>query len=199
MILALTSDVYNKGQMYDAASTVLAQRISQIEGVGQVSVGGSSYPAVRVELNPTQMNSYGISFGSIENQLRLANAHLSLGQISNGNTTADIVANDQMMHAEDYKPLIVGQHNGTAVRLSDVADVIDSRAERPQRRLHGRQALRHHDHLPPARREHHRHRRSHQGLRPLPQSHHPVGHRNHQRLRPHHHHPRQLQRRRDAP
>jgi multidrug efflux pump len=125
MILALTSDVYNKGQMYDAASTVLAQRISQIEGVGQVSVGGSSYPAVRVELNPTQMNSYGISFGSIENQLRLANAHLSLGQISNGDTTADITANDQMMHAEDYKPLVIGQHNGTAVRLSDVADVLD--------------------------------------------------------------------------
>ncbi|MGC2249021.1 MAG: efflux RND transporter permease subunit, partial [Terriglobales bacterium] len=126
MILALTSDVYNKGQMYDAASTVLAQRISQIEGVGQVYVGGSSYPAVRVELNPTQMNSYGISYGSVENQLRLANAHLSLGQISNGDTTADIVANDQMMHADDYKPLIVGQHNGTAVRLSDIADVIDS-------------------------------------------------------------------------
>ena len=126
MILALTSDVYNKGQMYDAASTVLAQRISQLSGVGQVSVGGSSYPAVRVELNPTQMNSYGISFGSIENQLRLANAHLSLGQISNGDTTADIVANDQMMHAADYQPLIIGQHNGSAVRLSDVADVIDS-------------------------------------------------------------------------
>ena len=126
MILALTSDVYNKGQMYDAASTVLAQRISQIQGVGQVSVGGSSSPAVRVEMNPTQMNSYGISFGSVENQLRLANAHLSLGQISNGETTADIVANDQIMRAEDYKPLIVGQHNGTAVRLSDIADVIDS-------------------------------------------------------------------------
>jgi multidrug efflux pump len=126
MILALTSDVYNKGQMYDAASTVLAQRISQIEGVGQVYVGGSSYPAVRVELNPTQMNSYGISYGSVENQLRLANSHLSLGQISNGDTTADIVANDQMMHAADYQPLIVGQHNGTAVRLSDISDVIDS-------------------------------------------------------------------------
>ncbi len=126
MILALTSDVYNKGQMYDAASTVLAQRISQIEGVGQVYVGGSSYPAVRVELNPTQMNSYGISYGSVENQLRLANAHLSLGQISNGETTADIVANDQMLHADDYKPLIIGQHNGSAVRLSDIADVIDS-------------------------------------------------------------------------
>ncbi|MFZ3266281.1 MAG: efflux RND transporter permease subunit [Terriglobales bacterium] len=126
MILALTSDVYNKGQMYDAASTVLAQRISQIEGIGQVSVGGSSSPAVRVELNPTQMNSYGISYGSIENTLRLANAHVALGQVSNGSTTADIVANDQMALAADYKPLIVGEHNGTAVRLSDVGDVIDS-------------------------------------------------------------------------
>ncbi|MFY9674895.1 MAG: efflux RND transporter permease subunit, partial [Terriglobales bacterium] len=82
MILALTSDVYNKGQMYDAASTVLAQRISQLQGVGQVYVGGSSYPAVRVELNPTQMNSYGISYQSIENTLRLANAHVALGQVA---------------------------------------------------------------------------------------------------------------------
>ena len=126
MILALTSDVYNKGQMYDAASTVLAQRISQILGVGQVSVVGASPPAVRVELNPTQMNSYGISFGEIENSLRLANAHVALGQIANGSNTADIVTNDQMAVAADYMPLIVGQHNGTAVRLSDVADVIDS-------------------------------------------------------------------------
>ena len=126
MILALTSSIYNKGSMYDSASTVLAQRISQIPGVGQVSVGGSSSPAVRVELNPTQMNSYGISYGSVENTLRLANSHLALGQVADGSTTADIVANDQMTHAADYKPLIVGQHNGSAVRLSDVGDVIDS-------------------------------------------------------------------------
>ncbi len=126
MILALTSDIYSKGQMYDAASTVLAQRISQILGVGQVSVGGASSPAVRVELNPTQMNSFGISFGQIENTLRLANAHSALGQIANGNTSADVVTNDQMSLAADYKPLIIGTHNGTAVRLSDVGDVIDS-------------------------------------------------------------------------
>ena len=122
MILALTSNVYNKGQMYDSASTVLAQRISQIEGVGQVYVGGSSSPAVRVELNPTLLNSFGISYSSVENTLRLANAHLALGQVANGATTADIVTNDQMTRAEDYKPLIIGQHNGTAVRLSDVGD-----------------------------------------------------------------------------
>ncbi len=126
MIMALTSDVYNKGQMYDAASTVLAQRISQIEGVGQVSVGGASPPAVRVEINPTQMNSYGISYQSVENTLRLANAHVALGQFSDADTTLDIIANDQMMHAADYRPLIIGQHNGAAVRLSDIANVIDS-------------------------------------------------------------------------
>ncbi|MGA9527310.1 MAG: efflux RND transporter permease subunit [Terriglobales bacterium] len=126
MILALTSDVYNKGQMYDAASTVLAQRISQLSGVGQVAVGGASSPAVRVELNPTQMNSYRISFAEVENALRLDNAHLALGQIANGNSSADIVTNDQMSVAADYQPLIVGQHNGTAVRLSDIASVVDS-------------------------------------------------------------------------
>jgi multidrug efflux pump len=126
MILALTSSIYDKGSMYDSASTVLAQRISQIAGVGQVSVGGASSPAVRVELNPTQMNSYGISYAEVENTLRLANSHLALGQVANGSTTADIVANDQMALAADYKPLVIGQHNGTAVRLSDVGDVINS-------------------------------------------------------------------------
>jgi multidrug efflux pump len=126
MILALTSDNYSKGAMYDWASTVLAQRISQIAGVGQVSVGGASSPAVRVELNPTQMNSYGISYSQIANTLRLANAHLALGQVADQNLTADIVANDQMTQARQYRPLIVGEHNGTAVRLSDVSDVIDS-------------------------------------------------------------------------
>jgi multidrug efflux pump len=125
MILALTSDVYSKGSMYDAASTVLAQRISQLPGVGQVSVGGASFPAVRVELNPTQMNSYGISYSQVSNTLRLANAHLALGQIANGAVTADVVANDQMLKAVDYRPLIVGTHNGTAVRLSDIGEVVD--------------------------------------------------------------------------
>jgi multidrug efflux pump len=126
MILALTSSVYSKGSMYDAASTVLAQRVSQIPGVGQVSVGGASSPAVRVELNPTQMNSYGISYSQVANTLRLANAHLALGQVADGSITADIVTNDQMTKAAQYQPLIVGQHNGTVVRLSDVANVIDS-------------------------------------------------------------------------
>jgi len=126
MILALTSDTYSKGSMYDAASTVLSQRISQIPGVGQVVVGGASSPAVRVELNPTQMNTYGISYSQVANTMRLANSHIALGQVSNRDLTADIYTNDQMTQARQYRPLIVGQHNGTAVRLSDIADVIDS-------------------------------------------------------------------------
>jgi multidrug efflux pump len=126
MILALTSDVYDKGTMYDAASTILAQKISQIQGVGQVAVGGSSSPAVRVELNPTQLNHYGISLSQVSNTLSLQNAHTARGSVSNGAVTADILANDQISHAKDYAPLIVGQHDGTAVRLNDVAQVIDS-------------------------------------------------------------------------
>ena len=126
MILALTSDVYSTGAMYDAASTVLAQKISQLSGVGQVAVGGASSPAVRVDLNPTQLNEYGISFSSIQNTIGLQNAHIARGQISNGQYKADIIVNDQISHAADYRPIIVGQHNGTAVRLSDVATVQDS-------------------------------------------------------------------------
>jgi multidrug efflux pump len=126
MILALTSKVYNKGTMYDAASTILAQRISQIQGVGQVAVGGSSSPAVRVEINPTQLNEYGISLSQVQNTLSLANAHTARGQVENGEVRADILTNDQLSHAAEYKPLIVGLHNGAAVRLDDVADVVDS-------------------------------------------------------------------------
>jgi multidrug efflux pump len=126
MILALTSSVYSKGEMYDAASTILSQKISQIQGVGQVAVGGSSSPAVRVEVNPTELNSHGISLSQVQNTLSLANAHTARGAVSNATERADILANDQISHADDYKPLIVGQHDGTAVRLSDVADVVDS-------------------------------------------------------------------------
>jgi len=126
IILAMTSKVYNRGAMYDAASTILAQRISQMEGVGQVDVGGSSKPAVRVELNPTQLDHYGLGIGNVASLLRSQNANLAKGQIANGYQTADILANDQMLKAEQYRPLVVGFHNGSAIKLSDVADVTDS-------------------------------------------------------------------------
>jgi multidrug efflux pump len=126
MILGLTSDKYGPDKMYDEASTVMEQKLSQIQGVGQVSVGGGALPSVRVEVNPTKLASYGLAMSNIQSVLSLQNSDLAKGQLSDGNTTADIVANDQISHAADYKPLIVGYNNGSAIHLADVADVIDS-------------------------------------------------------------------------
>jgi multidrug efflux pump len=126
MILALTSDVYDRGAMYDSASTIISQRLSQIEGVGQVSVGGSSLPAVRVEINPTQLNSYGLGLQDVASMLSSQNANEPKGQISDDHGTADITTNDQLLKAQYYKDLVVGYHNGAAVKLSDFADVQDS-------------------------------------------------------------------------
>ncbi len=126
MILALTSDVYDRGAMYDSASTIISQRLSQIEGVGQVSVGGSSLPAVRVEINPTQLNSYGLGLQDVASMLSSQNANEPKGQISDDRGTADITTNDQLLKAQYYKDLVVGYHNGAAVKLSDFADVQDS-------------------------------------------------------------------------
>ncbi len=126
LVLALTSDIYDPGTIYDAASTIVEQRLSQVQGVGQVSVGGSSLPAVRVEVNPTQLNSYGLGMQDVANMLAVQNANLPKGQISNANTTSDIIANDQLLKANLYKDLVVGYHNGAEVKLSDVADVQDS-------------------------------------------------------------------------
>jgi multidrug efflux pump len=125
MIFALTSNVYDRGAMYDAASTIMAQKLSQIQGVGTVGVGGSSLPGVRVEVNPTQLNSFGLSMSDVASTLSKQNANVAKGQLSDGSTTADILANDQLLHAVDYRSLIVGYHKGAAVQLSDVADVED--------------------------------------------------------------------------
>jgi multidrug efflux pump len=126
MILALTSTAYDRGALYDAASTVMQQRLSQIQGVGQVNVGGSSLPAVRVEVNPTQLNGYGLGLPDVAAMLRAQNANTPKGQISDHMVTADILANDQLLKAKDYRPLIVGYHNGAAIKLADVAEVNDS-------------------------------------------------------------------------
>jgi multidrug efflux pump len=126
MILGLTSDKFGPDKIYDEASTVLAQKLSQIEGVGQVSVGGGALPSVRVDANPTQLASYGLTLANLQSVLSLQNSDLAKGQITDGDVTADILANDQISHAEDYKPLVVGYKNGSAVRLSDVAQVTDS-------------------------------------------------------------------------
>jgi multidrug efflux pump len=126
MILGLTSEKYGPARMYDAASTVIQQKLSQVQGVGQVNVGGGALPSVRVDVNPAQLANYGLSMANIQSVLSLQNSDLAKGQISNGTVTEDILANDQISHAADYKPLIIGYDNGAAIRLSDVAEVTDS-------------------------------------------------------------------------
>ncbi len=126
MILGLTSDKYDRGKMYDEASSVMEQKLSQIQGVGQVVVGGSSSPSVRVDVDPTKLNSYGLQLSDVQSMLSLQNSDMARGQLTSHGVTSDIITNDQISHAEEYKPLIVGYYHGAAVRLEDVADVIDS-------------------------------------------------------------------------
>jgi multidrug efflux pump len=126
MILGLTSKALTRGQMYDAASTVLAQKLLQVNGIGDVNVGGSSLPAVRVELNLPSMNGYGINPDSVRAAIAATNANRPKGALENGDKRWQILANDQSLYAKDYVPLIVGYHNGAAVRLGDIAQVSDS-------------------------------------------------------------------------
>src|SRR5664279_3119211 len=126
MILSLTSDTLTRGQMYDAGSTILAQKISQIKGVGQVTVGGGSLPAVRVELNPRAMSRAGIGSESVRAAIVASNANRPKGTLERGDRHWQILANDQAMKAADYLPLIVSWKNGAAVRLGDIAQVEDS-------------------------------------------------------------------------
>src|SRR5882724_6413022 len=126
MIVALTSDIYNQGELYDAASTILQQKLSQIQGVGQVVVGGSSLPAVRVDVNQTQLNATGLGLEDVRTMLSQQNANLAKGQLANNSTTSDVATNDQLLKAEYYRPLIVGYSNGAAIKLSDIANVQDS-------------------------------------------------------------------------
>jgi multidrug efflux pump len=126
MVIGLTSAIYDRGKLYDEASTILQQKLSQIQGVGQVNTGGGALPSVRVDVFPTQLNEYGISLSAVQSILSLQNSHQARGQLSDGIVTADIITNDQIRYAEDYKPLIVGYNNGAAVHLSDIANVTDS-------------------------------------------------------------------------
>jgi multidrug efflux pump len=126
MIIGLTSDKYGPAKLYDEASTVIEQRLSQIQGVGQVNVGGGALPSVRVEVNPTQLASYGLTMASVQSVLSVQNADLPKGQLIDGGASADILANDQISAAQDYQGLVIGYHNGAAVHLSDIAQVTDS-------------------------------------------------------------------------
>ncbi len=126
IILALTSETMTRGQLYDAASTILAQKLSQIKGIGQVFVGGSSLPAVRVELNPALLNHYGISPEQVRAYIAASNANRPKGSVETGDKHWQIYANDQAKKASDYIPLIVSYRNGAAVRLGDLGEVVDS-------------------------------------------------------------------------
>jgi multidrug efflux pump len=126
MVLALTSKTMTQGQMYDAASNILAQRLSQLNGIGNVNIGGSSLPAVRVELNPQALYNYGIGLEDVRAALASANANSPKGTINDGDRRFQIYTNDQANVAADYTPLVIAYRNGAAVRLSDVAEVKDS-------------------------------------------------------------------------
>ncbi len=126
LILALTSDTVTTARMYDAATTILQQKLSQVEGVGQVFVGGSSLPAVRVDLNPTALNKYGISLEAVRGVLTSTNVNRPKGQLADERRTWEIQTNDQLHTAEQYRPLVLTYRAGAAVRLSDVATVKDS-------------------------------------------------------------------------
>jgi multidrug efflux pump len=126
MILALTSNTLTPGQMYDAADTILSQKLSQVSGIGQVLIGGSSLPAVRVELNPSALFKYGIGLEDVRAALSAANANTPKGSIDVGARRYQIYTNDQATKANEYRNLVIAYRNGAPVRLSDVAEVLDS-------------------------------------------------------------------------
>ena len=126
LVLALTSATSTPGQLYDAATTIIEQKLSQLSGVGQVQVGGGSLPAVRAELNPLALFRYGIGLEDVRAALNAANAHSPKGAIEQGARRYQIYANDQAREAEQYRDLIIAYRNGSPVRLSDVAQVQDS-------------------------------------------------------------------------
>jgi len=126
LILALTSDTVSRDQMYDAASTILQQKLSQVDGVGQVFVGGGALPAVRVELNPTALSHYGISLEDVRGVLAATNANRPKGQFGDAANAQEIQTNDQLHKAVEYNSVVVAYRNGAAVRLPDVGEVKDS-------------------------------------------------------------------------
>jgi multidrug efflux pump len=130
LILALTSDSYDAAQIYDAADSILAQKLAQVEGVGQVVVGGGAKPAVRVELNPRELESFKIGLDQVRTVLSNANANRPKGGLVTGNRSWYLDSTDQLFKADQYRELIVSYRNGDAVRLGDIADVRDSVQDR---------------------------------------------------------------------
>jgi multidrug efflux pump len=129
LLLGLTSDTQTVPQMYDVADSILAQKLSQVNGVGQVFVWGSAQPAVRAEVNPTLLNKLGVGLDTVRNALNAANANTAKGQVSDTSRSFSFTDTDQLFTADQYRPLIVAYNNGGAVRLGDVAVVEDSLAD----------------------------------------------------------------------
>ena len=130
MVLSLTSQVLSKGQLYDLASTILSQSLSQVPGVGEVQIGGSSLPAVRIELEPQLLNQYGVALDDVRRTIANANVRRPKGAVSDDDHNWQIQANDQLEKAKDYEPLIIRYQDGAALRLSHVATVKDSVEDR---------------------------------------------------------------------
>src|SRR5215467_1300279 len=130
MILALTSEVQDRSQIYDIADSILNPKIAQIPGVGQVQIQGSSKPAVRVQINPTALTKYDIGWEQIQQTLTVANANRPKGELSDGRHTWQLATTDQLFTAAEYRPLIIAYKNGAAIRLSDLATVEDSFEDR---------------------------------------------------------------------
>ncbi|TNB96269.1 acriflavine resistance protein B [Pseudomonas jessenii] len=130
MVLSLTSDVLEKGQLYDLASTILSQSLSQVQGVGEVQIGGSSLPAVRIELEPQALNQYGVALDDVRKTIAGANVRRPKGSVEDGERLWQIQANDQLEKAKDYESLIIHYKDGAALRLKDVAKVSDGVEDR---------------------------------------------------------------------
>ncbi|OPK10510.1 efflux RND transporter permease subunit [Pseudomonas sp. VI4.1] len=130
MVLSLTSDVLEKGQLYDLASTILSQSLSQVQGVGEVQIGGSSLPAVRIELEPQALNQYGVALDDVRNTIANANVRRPKGSVEDGERLWQVQANDQLEKAKDYESLIIHYADGAALRLKDVAKVSDGVEDR---------------------------------------------------------------------
>lgn len=125
MVLSLTSDVLQKGQLYDLADTILSQSLAQVSGVGEVQIGGSSLPAVRVAVEPQLLNQYGIALDDVRTAVANANQRRPMGFVEDGQRNWQVRANDQLEKAKDYEPVVIRQENGTILRLSDVASITD--------------------------------------------------------------------------
>ena len=125
MVLSLTSDVLQKGQLYDLADTILSQSLAQVSGVGEVQIGGSSLPAVLIAVEPQLLNQYGVSLDDVRTAVSNANQRRPMGFVEDAERNWQVRANDQLESAKDYEPVVIRQQNGTILRLSDVATITD--------------------------------------------------------------------------